>query len=52
MKTTDNPASSNAQSGRLGVLSAHNLFALDGALAIIFAGAFMATMRVFRPGFR
>ncbi len=42
MNTTDYPTSSEAQPDRFGVLSAHNLFTLDGALGIIFAIAFMA----------
>jgi hypothetical protein len=40
--TTDSPAFSKAELDRNGVLSANNLFTLDGALAIIFAVAFLA----------
>lgn len=40
--TTDSPASSKAEFRSNGVLSAHNLFTFDGALAIIFAVAFLA----------
>lgn len=42
MNTMDSTASSKAGLDRIGVLSAHNLFTLDGALAIISAVAFMA----------
>jgi hypothetical protein len=38
----ESPASSKVELDRIGLLSAHNLFTFDGALAIIFAVAFLA----------
>ena len=42
MDTTNSQAIPKAGPDRIGVLSARNLFTLDGALAIIFAVAFLA----------
>jgi hypothetical protein len=42
MNITPSPASPKAELNRIGLLSARNLFTLDGTLAIIFAVAFLA----------